>query len=255
VGKIHVEAYDALIRARSCMLQFMPEASVEARAMLQRALAIEPRLVQAWAYLAILVAVEDVNERNGSTVEALDEALGHAQKACDVGPHEAAGFYALGMVLMWKRRLDEAEQVVRHAIGLDPNHSEAIGLLGGVLHFVGRDEPALECFARALRLDPKMHQWIHTQGRSLFVLGRYAEAEACFKRRMIHLPGTDVSRAYLASLYGHLGRVEEARRVWAELMNIHPEYTIARTLRVLPYRDPAPLERFVQGLRLAGLAT
>jgi hypothetical protein len=68
------------------------------------------------------------------------------------------------------------------------------------------------------------------------------------------MPTSDVSRAYLASLYGHTNRPEEARQVWSELMTIHPEYTIDLTLRVLPYRDSAPLEHFVEGLRKAGLA-
>src|SRR5262249_28432282 len=66
------------------------------------------------------------------------------------------------------------------------------------------------------------------------------------------LPGSDVTRAYLASLYGHTGRHDEARRIWRELMDLHPEYTVEQTLRVLPYKDPAPLERFLLGLRKAG---
>jgi len=94
---------------------------------------------------------------------------------------------------------------------------------------------------------------MHAQGRTLFVLGRYEEAEACFKRRIIHLPATDVSRAYLASLYGRTGRHDAARRVWDELMARHPGYTIGRTLRVLPYRDSAPLEHFVGGTAQGGV--
>ena len=254
LAKVNVEAYDLLIRARSCMLQFTPEASREARAMLERALALEPELAQAYAKLGLFRVVEYTNEWNGVTVEDLEEAERLARKACELGPLEADGPQALGMALMWKRRLDEAEQVARRAMELDPNDSTVIGLLGNVLHFAGQHEPALDCFARALRLDPAMNIWIHAQGRTLFALGRYAEAEACFKRRLIHLPGSDVSRAYLASLYGHLGQHEAARRIWAELVELHPEYTVDRTLRMLPYRDPAPLKRLVEGLRKVGLA-
>jgi adenylate cyclase len=129
---------------------------------------------------------------------------------------------------------------VHRAIELDPNSADAHGSLGLVLHFAGRHEFALGCYDRALRLDPQMNLWLHAQGRALFALGRYPEAEACFKRRLIHMPGSDVTRAYLAALYGHTGRHDEARRVWSELMAVHPEYTIERTLRVLPYKDPSP---------------
>jgi adenylate cyclase len=94
---------------------------------------------------------------------------------------------------------------------------------------------------------------MHAQGRVLFFVGRYAEAEALFRRRLIHMPTSDVTRAYLASLCGHTNRPEEARQVWRELMAINPQYTIDLTLRILPYTNPAPLEHFVEGLRKAGL--
>jgi len=74
-----------------------------------------------------------------------------------------------------------------------------------------------------------------------------------FKRRLVHMPTSDVTRAYLASLYGHTDRHDEAGQVWAELMAINPQYTIEHTLRVLPFTDPSPLEHFVEGLRKSGL--
>jgi adenylate cyclase len=254
VGKVHVEAYDCLIRARNCLLRFTPATVSEARTLLERAIAVDPGLAQAYAYLAILTGTEYLHEWNGRTADDLEDGLRLAHKACEVDPSEPMGYEALGVVLTWQRKLDEAEHALRRAIELDPNLAVAIGSLGNVLHFGGQHAPALDWFARALRLDPNMNLWIHAQGRTFFSLGRYVEAEACFKRRLIHLPDSDVSRAYLASLYGHTGRQDEARRVWAELKELHPEYEVSRTLRVLPYRDRAPLERFLEGLRKAGLA-
>jgi adenylate cyclase len=155
---------------------------------------------------------------------------------------------------MWNRSLDEAERLFRRTIEVDANHAGAHGGLGNVLHFIGRQEEAIASFEQALRLDPEFHPWIHALGRAQFVLGRDAEAEASFKRRLIHMPKSDVTRAYLASLYGHTGRIDEAKRLWRELMEINPQYTPQLTLRILPYKDRAPLEQFVEGLRKAGLA-
>ncbi len=107
---------------------------------------------------------------------------------------------------MMLRRLGEAETETRRAIELDPNFSLSHGALGNVLHFAGRHEQALESFEQALRLDPQFNVWLHALGRAQFALGRYAEAEALFKRRLIHMPTSDVTRAYLASLYGQTGR-------------------------------------------------
>ena len=253
-GKVNTEAYDHMLRARSCLLEFTPEKLVEARAMLERALALDPGMTQSYAYLAIAEATEYLNGWNDAGPERLEQALALARKAHEADPSDALSCNALAVALMWVRRLDEAERMARRAIALDANFSQAYGGLGNVLHFAGAHEAAIESFEQALRLDPEFHIWIHALGRAQFALGRYAEAEATFKRRLIHMPRSDVTRAYLASLYGHSGRIEEARRVWGELMEINPRYTPELTLRILPYADRAPLDQFMAGLRKAGLA-
>src|SRR5262249_24772812 len=57
LGRVDVEAYDCMIRARNCMIQFTPPGALEARAVLERALEVEPSLAQAYAYLAILTTI------------------------------------------------------------------------------------------------------------------------------------------------------------------------------------------------------
>ena len=121
------------------------------------------------------------------------------------------------------------------------------------MHFSGKHEEAIKSFEWALRLDPQFDVWMHACGRTQFVQNRYDEAEATFRRRLIYRPQSDVTRAYLASLLGHVGRHEEARQIWRELMEINPKYTPEHTLRILPYRNRAPLDQFVEGLRKAGL--
>jgi adenylate cyclase len=252
-GKVNVEAYDHLVRGKSCILQFSAAGMIEARAMLERALAIDPGLAQAYAFLSIVHSTEYVNAWNGRTASDLEHALSLARKACEADPFEPASHDALTLALMWMRRLDEAEAAARRVGELDPNSSQAHGALGSVLHFAGQHERAIESLERALRLDPQFHVWMHSLGRVQFSLGRHADAEATFKRRLIHMPTSDVTRAYLASLYGHTDRNAEARRLWEELAAINPRYTIEHARQVLPYRDPAPFEHFVQGLRKAGL--
>jgi adenylate cyclase len=66
-------------------------------------------------------------------------------------------------------------------------------------------------------------------------------------------PRTDESWAYLASLYGHTGRIKEARAMWEEVMRVNPEYSLERMRRILPYKNPKQFDFFVDGLRKAGL--
>ncbi len=252
-GKVNTEAYDCLIRGRSCLLQFNAEAFIEARAMLERALEIDPGLTQSYGYRAIASVVEYLNGWNGATADHLEQAMALARRGCGANEFDVISHNALAVSLMWLRMLDKAEVAARRTIEIDNNFAEAHGALGNILHFSGNHELAIESFERALRLDPEFHVWIHGLGRVYFTLEQYDKAEATFKRRLIHMPRSDVTRAYLASLYGHTSRIQDARRTWRELMEINPEYTIGHSLRILPYTNPAPLEAFVGGLRKAGL--
>jgi hypothetical protein len=47
-------------------------------------------------------------------------------------------------------------------------------------------------------------------------------------------PTTDLSRALLASALGHLGRLDEARQICLELMEINPRYSYVDHFGRLP---------------------
>jgi adenylate cyclase len=92
---------------------------------------------------------------------------------------------------------------------------------------------------------------LHFLGRALLALGRYDEAEIAFKRRLALMPRSDMSRFYLACLYGLTGRHEEARRTWQEMLEVNPHFSIEHQRRTLPYKDPGLIDRLVAGLRNA----
>jgi adenylate cyclase len=73
------------------------------------------------------------------------------------------------------------------------------------------------------------------------------------KQRILLVPQTDFSRALLASALGHLGEIEEARRIWGELKEINPSYAFADHVSRQPFRRKQDVERIADGLRMGGL--
>jgi hypothetical protein len=66
---------------------------------------------------------------------------------------------------------------------------------------------------------------------------------------LIDFPGALCCRAS----HGHLGRPDEARAHWQELLQINPNYSIEHRREVLPYKNPADFDPFADGLQKAGL--
>ncbi len=107
---------------------------------------------------------------------------------------------------------------------------------------------------RAIRLDPAQQQYRHFLCTAYLLASNYEVASAVFKERIAVTPTTDLSRALLASALGHLGRVDEARQIWGELIEINPRYSYANHFDRLPFKNRADADKLTEGLRKAGLA-
>lgn len=253
-GKVNVEAYDCLMRARACLIQFTPDGAREARALVGRALQIDPAFGTAHALLALVHATEYVNGWVQAGESHLERGIESVGRALELDPEEPVAYQSLAALELWRKNHATAERAARRAIELAPSYSGGFIALGQVLDFAGRHKAAIDALEQALRLDPELDLTLHLIGRAQLGLGRYAEAEASFKRRLIRSPHSDMTRAYLASVYGATGRMDEARKLWDELLKINPAFSVERLRHILPYKDPSWFERFVEGLRRAGIA-
>lgn len=252
-SKIDPEVYDLLVRARQVALQLRPEAAAEARAMLERAIELDPDVALAYGRLSVMYFAEYVNRWNNASEDNLTKARELARKAIDTDDSEPQGHIALAIVLTWTRQWEEAEKAAERAVALAPNLADAYTSLGNVRDFEGRHEDAAALYTRAHRLDPQFDLSLHFLGRALLALGRYNEAEIAFKRRLSLAPHSDMSRFYLACLYGLTGRFDEARRYWQETLEVNPDFSVERLKQILPYKDPGQVDRLVDGLRQAGV--
>ncbi len=249
-----IEAYDYFLRGRELWHRLTEATTSEARDLLERAVAIDPNFAAAHAFLALTHVLDYVNRWSASPPRSQEQAEAAAARAVSLDDQDPWAHWALSIVNMYKRRLEEALREAERAIALNPSFAEAHVNLGEVLHYSGRSEEALKYYDRATALNPYFPDVVlHFQALALFQLGRYDEAVVLLKRRLTRNMSTDVSRALLAASYGHLGRFEEARDAWSDLLRVNPNYSLDYRRKILPYKNPADFERVVEGLRKAGI--
>jgi TolB-like protein len=255
-------AYDLLLRGIDVYQRFTRYGNAEARRLYLRAIEADPDLVAAYHRLAWthLIAFELGWEEPPERLVA--EARAAAQRAVDLDPAEALAEMTRASACMAGRDYEAADIHARRAIRLNPNDAEIVVLRGNIEILLGDPASGLPLVEQAMRQNPfapGYYLWIY--GMGLYSTGRYAEALAAF--REMKDPPT-VIHAKVAATLARLGRMDEAAREMAAFLRLaeseHASYPGEDAAawrnyfsQSLQFRNPADLDRWMEGFRLAGL--
>jgi adenylate cyclase len=254
-----IEAHDLALKGRDLHMQlfFQPENPraifEKAVACYEQAIAIDPGYALPVAGLSLIYNMEHQNQWS-AIPDALAMSMQLAKKAVALEADDAFARLALAINLLFSGDPSGGKEQAQKALALNPNFASAYGALGNAEIFLGDPLAGMPYFEIAMRLDPAYKaQTLHFVGLAQLLARRYEDAVATFRERIRLVPGTDISRVYFAAVLGHLGEVDEARAVWAELMAIKPAYSLDAHLGRLPWHSPADEANIRDGLAKAGL--
>jgi len=151
--------------------------------------------------------------------------------------------------MLYKRLHEDAIVEAERAISLDPNDARAQLIMGKVLIYDGRPEEGIEFIRKAMRLDP------HYQAEPLCLLGlaefsmeHWENAANFIVRGLKHNPELIVFNLPLMAVYGHLGLGEEAQNALWAYRGGWASDILRQELYLWPFKDPAVVEYFIDGL-------
>ena len=180
----------------------------------------------------------------------------HALRAIALDDRDPWGHIALGYCAMMERRTEESIAALRRAVMLNPNSAAAHSHLSRGLAFSGQDREAIEHAEDAIRLsplDPDMALFLGGIAAAHYAAGRYADAAHYATEAARLRPGFQgVQRMRCASL-AQAGRIDEARSFLATLRREQPQLSIKWARANVPYQTPQLVERYLEGMRKAGL--
>jgi adenylate cyclase len=255
-GTSSVEAHDLYLRGRDLIggAHKTRERFEAARKLLERAIQLDPNFGDAYAALAQAYGMAYNNAWLEDVPGTLREADALATKAVSLSPNSPFCQYTLSMTAGFSRDLDRSKAAIDKALELSPNSAESLSSRGIYEVFAGDPMAAIPYIEQAVRLDPIAGtQHLHFLGLAYLLAGNYETAVAHFRERILLVPETDLTRAFLASALGHLGDVEQAKLVWHELKQINPQYSLSVHMARLPFRNPESARRIADGLAKAGL--
>jgi adenylate cyclase len=255
-GTDNVEAHDLFLRGRELLMGPKKDRAVFERAdeLFRQAIERDPSYSEAYAGLAWLQEMDHHNRWSAEPERSLERAAQLADQAIECGPKEPFAHCVAGVISLFRGNLERARAEAETALALSPNYALAHNVLAIADLYAGDPLAAVPRMERAIRLDPAFsHQYLHFLGTAYLVAGKYETAATILRERVLLVPETDLSRAFLAAALGQIGEIEEARRVWRELMTLNPAYSFERHIGRLPFRRPADVARIYDGLSKARL--
>jgi TolB-like protein/DNA-binding winged helix-turn-helix (wHTH) protein/rhodanese-related sulfurtransferase/cytochrome c-type biogenesis protein CcmH/NrfG len=226
------DAFDLVMRARSILSQVPTrERQDAALTLLEQALQLDPRSVQALAHTAFLLM-----EKNGYPGWNRSDAMRRAERLLNDARSIAPGSeLVMNYTVQWLRRMDrfqEAMAVAEELVRRYPNNPAGYFDLAQSRTAAGQAEDALPLSEKAILLDPRS-PWLFNRyrdmGRASTLLGRDTDAVTFLERSLSINPGFyehQWTYRFLAASYARSGRMPEARKALSEADRLFPYDTV-----------------------------
>jgi adenylate cyclase len=249
--------WERVMRAHWHVQRFTREDCNEAITLLEEVLRRDPNNAMALADLAYNWHMGGLFGWTEEPLPAALERMGKAaRRAVAADDRDAAAQTSLAVHELFTDRHDDAIRRLHRAIELDPNSSFARGYLGTAYSFAGEPDQSLAALKEAMRLSPRdylMVIWHTVSAWSHLHAERFAEAVDCARQAIDFNPFFPDSHGTMTAAAAHLGRMAEAQSGLDGLVRLLPGLSLGDIRLVRPFRRPADRERFLAGLRKAGL--
>jgi TolB-like protein/class 3 adenylate cyclase/Tfp pilus assembly protein PilF len=256
----HPGAMDLVFQGLACAYQGPTHEHLsQAQGFFERALAIDPRNVEALAGMANVDAAMGAYLLNDDRPAHLAAAEANAIKALSLAPDQALAHRVLGTVYNVTNRAAQAIAECEQALALDRNLADAYAVIGMAKFYLGRAAETEGHIVEAFRLSPRdifAHRWMQFVGVAKIHLGADAEAVAWLRRSVEANRNSPLTHFVLAAALGLQGSLDEARAAAAVGLALNPGFTIRRLRAAKPSDNPeflAGRERQYEGMRLAGV--
>jgi TolB-like protein len=246
-----LSAYEAVLRSFAYTYSATPAELTAARLALEEATRKAPAYPDAWAMLSFLCGQDYVHGYE-LQADALEKANWAARRAVTLGPSNHLAYFSLAQALWCLKDYDSFRDAVERAVALNPMDGNSVAYLGELLVYAGDEERGMELVARAKELNPNHPGWYwFADFYRAFAQNDYRGALAfALKARMRNNP---LAPMFTAAACGQAGDTDGGAKAVSELLQFRPELPSIIRKQVAKVWNAEYGERFLEGLRRAGM--
>ena len=254
-SSVVVTAWDRFLRGLSHYYRQTKTDFETSIGLFKEAIALDPTLSIAYAYLATMMVQGVQYGWIKSTSQLWTEAMNFAESSVRLDPHSSFAFSCLSYMHAMEGSYEAAMEAAKRAVRLNPYDMGARGVLGICHMVIGEHQQAVELFSTAVQRgnsDPR-YKWAALNAFSHYLLGQY-DASLSWAREALYMnPNHLQVLAVRTAALAQLGRSEEAAKATEVLLNCYPNLTVERHLRNFRWKAPADIAHYREGLLKAGV--
>ena len=146
--------YEHFLKGRTLYANFAKHTHAQARSELERALAINPNITPALAWLGYILTDQARFGWEKDEATTYEAALEYAARALAVDPNSFLAYVTVGYARLFQRRHDEALAAGEKAIALGPSSADAYHMAGMFHGYAGDFRKSAQYEEQAQRLSP-----------------------------------------------------------------------------------------------------
>lgn len=250
----NLDAYDYVRLARAAY-RSDKEILAEVRALLEKAIALDPSYPAAYLQLAWAHFNEALNGYSDDPARSLEQFHAAAEKMVALDPMDPDAQFIAGMSYFKRGDRARGTEAWERALALAPNDPNVLRDLGANMPYAMGTERAaegVELNKRARRLNPNTPTWMtNSLGYASYFAGQYEQAIEALEAS--GAAGLEL-KVFKALTYAQLGREAEAAREVEAILEEQPDFTARGWIANDIYEPGGSSEAlFLDGARKAGL--
>ena len=242
-------AYDLVLRARKLIYDHSEANHRESRDLLERAVALDDQLAQAYIELA-WIYLDEYRFKWNARPDSLQRALTAASRGVELEPNNGFAHWRLAKIFFFRNELEQFDIEMRRALALNPNHAETLGDVAVHLANLDRIDEAFKYAQKAIKLDPQL-TWAYFPICGYYYRKRHYR-EALTAAYQINIPEFYWTRVFRAINYAQLGELESAAKEAAEVRRLKPDFVLRDEMKI--WNNPEGYAAHLsEGVRKAGI--
>jgi len=188
----NLNAWDYYLRGQACLHELSPNGDVRARAMYEKAIALEPTYAEAFAGLSNAYERDLLLEVAEDRPDTVRRALEAAKRAVALDNNCAVAYLRLATAYGWAEQPDPALAAIERAAELNPYDAHIRLALGNRLDLAGRSDEGIREMDEGMRRnphDPHIHMYLCFLARAYLNAGHTDAALEASRKAVQQRPG------------------------------------------------------------------